>query len=329
MKNNKINKILGIILCLSPLCLLAQYDLNAGQVIKTIEFYNPGYNAIKDCPTVVVLYRGPFQNNQNLLSPNYVNDLEYITNAVNLYVPFLKTKTGISVNVINEKLGHRENTIADFAFDVAVRTSHVGFLSLGIAAGVNLWQYDLTDALHSYGNTELSNYNSTFPYVGVGLNFFKRGHHLGISYHLTSPTPISNNDYNLFHTNNDIHFYQTLYANLSFQIALSNNMHLKPFVIFKSNSFYPNNFLVEGGINLLLSDRVWVGGAFRESWVNDAYSIMLDLKVLDYLRLGYSYEKSLNSVGFFASSIHEIRMQVRVPRKEKDVYLSSLSQSKN
>ncbi|MFA9389072.1 MAG: PorP/SprF family type IX secretion system membrane protein [Prolixibacteraceae bacterium] len=319
---------MGIILCLFPLCSLAQYDFNAGQVLKTIEFYNPGYNASKDCPTAVVLYRGPFQNNQNLLSPNYINDLEYTTNAVNLYVPFLKTKTGISVNVINEKLGHRENTIADLAFDVAVRTSQVDFLSLGIAAGVNLWQYDLTNAFHNYGNIEIGNYNSTFPYVGVGLNFFKRGHHLGISYHLTSPKPISKTDFNPFTTNDDIRLYQTLYANLSIQIPLSNNMHLKPFIIFKNWNFTPNNYLIEGGVNLLLSDRVWIGGAYRESWVTDAYSIMLDFKVLDYLRLGYSYEKNLNDVGFFASSIHEIRMQIRVPRKEKDAYLPQAKQSK-
>jgi type IX secretion system PorP/SprF family membrane protein len=310
------------LLTLLPMGALAQYDFNSGQIIKTIEFYNPGYNAMKDYTSAIILYRSPFFNNQALVSPNYENDLSYTTRAINLYHPFIASKTGISFNMISEKIGYRENIVTDLAFDVVVRSSNKSYISLGIAGGANIWQYNLSNALHNYGAIDLGEHNRIFPYMSVGINFFKRGYHFGASYHATSPNSDLSLSYNPFAEDEINSLYQTLYVNTSFQIALTNKMHLKPFIIFKNRNFTPKNYLIEGGVNMLISDRIWLGAAYRESWVSDAYTVMADLKIVDYLRLGYSFEQNLNLVGFLTNSIHEIRLQFILPHKIKDPYVA-------
>ncbi|HKK63327.1 MAG TPA: PorP/SprF family type IX secretion system membrane protein [Bacteroidales bacterium] len=313
-----LKKTILLIFCIIPFITKAQLEINTGQITKSIEFFNPAYNGMKDYTSAIVLYRGAFADNQSLVSPNYINDLGYTTTAVNLYHPFLRTKTGLAINVIQEQLGHRENTLANLACDVSIKISNKTFLNFGLSGGVNFWQYNVSNALYYGVLGDIEEYNHAFPHISIGLNYIKRGLQLGGALHYSEPNGleeiIDNQDYN----------YMTAYMNGSIQIKFSENFHLKPAAILRYK-IGTGEFYFEPGAHMLFFDLCWLGATYRQSYFNSAYSIVTDLKVSKFLRLGYAFENNINSVGFMSKPIHEIRLQFQLPIKHNDQYLSSLT----
>ncbi|MCF8363501.1 MAG: PorP/SprF family type IX secretion system membrane protein [Prolixibacteraceae bacterium] len=311
-------KIIVFVICMLPFTVKAQLEINTGQVIKTIEFFNPAYNGMKDYTSAIVLYRGAFANNKSLVSPNYINDLGYETTAVNLYYPFIGMKTGLAINVIQEQLGHRENTLANLACDVSIKISNKTFLNFGLSGGVNFWQYNVSNAMY-YGQLgNIEEYNRVFPHVSVGLNYIKRGLQFGGALHYSEPKGLEQivdiQDYN----------YMTAYVHGSIQIKFSKNFHLKPAAILKYK-IETDEFYFEPGAHILFFDLFWLGATYRQSYFNSAYSIVADLRVNKFLRIGYAFENNINSIGFMAKPIHEIRLQFQLPRIINDQYLSGLT----
>jgi type IX secretion system PorP/SprF family membrane protein len=281
------------ILCLMLIVLIgrSQYIPQFSQLIKTIEFVNPGYNASKTDPSVTLLYR-----NQWTGFPGAPK-----TYATNLNIPVNKWHTGFGMNVIAETRGLITQTDAALNACVDVKANSSTYLAFGLSMGAEIKQIDMTRAIYLGETFSAEDYNHTNFYTGVGLNLFAKDLHLGASFHYT---PLNGN----YYQGNESY---SLYLNGSYLFDLSEDWSIKPSVIYRH--FAKDNDL-DLGIFVLYKDLVWIGVADR---INSALIFFADVKINKYLRFGYSFDLGTTGISGFNYGSHEVSLQFMLPRNAK------------
>lgn len=298
--------------------LYGQYDQLYAQLIKSVEFINPAYNASKSNAGAIIFYRTPFIENDLIQSPNYSNEMFYSTMGVNAYYPFRYQHLGIGLNIIKESIAHRDAMFVDFSTNVDVRISSTKYLAFGLSGGMNLIQYNLNNALSSYTEGFSNDYNRQDPHIAFGGTLFGEHLNLGASLH----TVIFNKskvNYNI--QENEMY---TMYLNGSYLLFAGQNFQLKPSAFYRQQ-FKNGSDLIsfEYGAYFLVKDWFWLGASQRlTSSEKVMYSISFDFKVATFIRLGYNFETSTASVKSINSNIHEFRIQITAPYSLKDKYIA-------
>lgn len=270
-----------------------QYELQFGQLIKTIEFINPGYNAVQNEISGTMLY-----NNQWNGFPGSPT-----TGAASFHMPFPRKHFGLGALFLTESIGLRDLQTAAVSIDADVRLANEMYMTAGILAGYQLIDYKIEDGNSAYVEAVSDIYNYGAPIAGAGLNLFFQNFHLGGSaYYQFAPgeTELMN--------------LLTVYGNISYWIKLSKDWRFKTMGMFKSHGV--NSSILEAGAFVLFKDWIWLGGSYR---VNASAIVMADLKITNYMRLGYSYMIDAGELANFTGNSHEIQLQFTIPRKSRNL----------
>ncbi len=271
----------------------AQYELQFGQLIKTIEFINPGYNAVQNEISGTLLY-----NNQWNGFPGSPN-----TGAASFHMPFPRKHFGIGALFLSETIGLRDLQTAAFSIDADVRLANEMYMTAGILGGYQLIDYHIEDGNTAYLESVSDIYNYGAPIAGAGLNLFYQNFHIGGSAYYQF-APGESNFVNLL----------TVYANASYWLKFSADWRFKTMGLFKSHGI--NSSIMEAGAFLLFKDWLWLGGSYR---LGASAIVMGDLKVTNYMRVGYSYMVDAGELANFTGNSHEIQLHFTIPRKNRNL----------
>lgn len=285
-------KLISILIVLLPTFGFCQYIPQFSQLIKTLEFVNPGYNASKDLASAVILHRNQWTGFEG--APK--------TYALNLNVPVNKWHTGFGSNIVVETRGLITQTNADLTACVDVKVTSSSYIAFGLAMGVESKRIDISRAVW-YGNLlyTADMYNCNNIHTGIGLNYFSPKMHFGGSMHFTQ---LKGSYYN----SNE--FY-SLYLNGSYLYNLDADWALKPSAMFRYFGGYGD---LDYGLFVLYKDIVWAGITNR---LGQALIFFADVKVTDFMRVGYSYDVAISSKNTINYGSHEIRIELNLPRKSK------------
>jgi type IX secretion system PorP/SprF family membrane protein len=285
-------KIISILILLLPAFGFCQYVPQFSQLINTLEFVNPGYNASKDLASAVILYRNQWTG--------FVGAPK--TYAFNANVPINQWHTGFGINSLLETRGLITQTNVDLTACVDVKITPMSFLTFGLSGGLEARLIDMGKAIW-YGDQPFTaeDYNRNTFHTGIGLNLFTPKMNLGASLHYSSYK--SN-----YFSGND--FY-TFYLNGSYLITLNENWALKPSALFRNFGGYSD---LDYGIFALYKDLVWVGISNR---LDQALIFFADVKITNFLRIGYSYDYGISSGTAINYGSHEIRIELIAPRKSR------------
>ncbi|MFB6343461.1 PorP/SprF family type IX secretion system membrane protein [Saccharicrinis sp. FJH62] len=271
-----------------------QYELQFNQLIKSIEFINPGYNAIQKNISSTIIYTNQWNGFPG--SPS--------TAVVNFHVPLKAKHLGFGALLTNESLGHRDLRTGGLTVDADIRIGASSYITLGIMGGYQLIDYNIEDATTAYVDhiSDIYNYNSTI--VGTGVNLFVQRLHFGASgYYQIAPNE----------TGSELTNQLTLYSNLSYWFTLDDAWRLKLAGLYKTRGDYSS--IYEGGTFFLYKDIAWLGLSYR--WKSAAIA-MVDVKLSDFIRIGYSYAMGVGELANFAGSSHEIQLHFTIPERNRN-----------
>lgn len=281
-----------IILFLLPFFAKGQYIPQFSQLLKTLEFVNPGYNASKNTASATLLYRNQWTGFEG--APKSM--------AANVNVPINKWHTGFGLNTMVETMGLINQSFIDLTACTDVKISGNSYMAFGISGGVDIKRFDMERAIYESMNTNTyasDFFNSENLHIGTGINYFTNKLHLGASMHFT---PLNN-----AYKQNEMYSF---YLNGSYLFPLDENWVIKPAVLFKS---WANYSAFDAGLYLLFKDLVWGGISYR---LNDAIIFFADVKITDTIRLGYSFDYGVHHLNWFNNGSHELRIEFTMPRRK-------------
>jgi type IX secretion system PorP/SprF family membrane protein len=286
-------KLISILIVLLPTIGFCQYIPQFSQLIKTLEFVNPGYNASKDLASAVIMHRNQWTGFEG--APK--------TYALNLNIPVNQWHAGFGANMVAEKRGLIMQTNADLTACVDVKMTSSSYMAFGLALGVESKRIDIGRAVWYDRNLPYTAdmFNCNNIHTGIGLNYFSPTIHLGGSMHLT---PLKGSYYN----SNE--FY-SIYLNGSYLYNLNEDWALKPSALFRYFGGYAD---LDYGIFVLYKDIVWAGITNR---LGQALIFFADVKINYFMRVGYSYDIAISSKNTVNYGSHEIRVELNLPRKSK------------
>jgi type IX secretion system PorP/SprF family membrane protein len=284
-----------IILCLivAPFTGRSQYIPQFSQLINTLEFVNPGYNASKIDPSATLLYRNQWTG--FIGAPK--------TYGLNLNIPVNEWHAGFGLNTIAETRGLINQTNLSLTACVDVKVSTSAFMTFGLSGGVETKRIDMERAIYIGDLPYVAeDYNSNHIHAGLGINLFAQNLHVGLSMFL------SQLDGNMYNPNE----YYSVYLNGSYLVPLNDDWSLKPSAIYRHFAGF-NDF--DLGVFGLYKDIIWFGAAHR---FGKAIIFFADFKVADFMRLAYSYDLAVGLTNSIDHGSHEITIEFTIPSKARD-----------
>jgi len=282
-----------LFLALAFLCIFdgyGQQEYQFSQVTKSVEFINPAYSASKQGVNGVLLHRNQWTGTDG--APR--------TLAFNAHVPIGAKKLGIGCSGVGEYVGLREMVNAGLTANAHTQLSEAGYLAGGLFAGAQITRYNSSDATSYYGSEDLSGYNETNPVVGLGTYFFNEYVHLGLGAYYT----VGNAGADSFTENMNVN------ANVAGIVPVAEKWNVKPYLLAKYSTRFLNAY--EGGLTVLWNDIVWLGGGYR---FNSAVIASVDVRILQQLRIGYSYDYSTGVSSALQAGSHEIRLSFELAKE--------------
>jgi type IX secretion system PorP/SprF family membrane protein len=290
-----INKIaLVLVTSLGSLTISAQQDPMFTHYMYNTLSVNPGYAGSRDALTVTALHRSQWVGFKG--AP--------ITQTLTMHGPLRNGHVGLGLSVLNDKIGPSNNTsiVGDFAYIMKLNAKSK--LALGLSAGVNIFQADLSSRdLDQTNDVVFQNNvrNHVTPNFGFGVYYSRERFYAGISvpYLLENNyTAITTQSGNTFVGKEQRHYF-FIAGTL---IHMGDNLDFKPTTFIKMTSGAP----VEGDLtaSFIIKKRLLLGAMFR---TGDAFGALVGVDITDQFHVGYSYDWSYGlKTGKYNGGSHEI-----------------------
>jgi type IX secretion system PorP/SprF family membrane protein len=223
----------------------------------------------------------------------------------NTYFP--EIKSGIGFTVIDDKIGDLErNTQAKLSYAYHVYLSTSSYLSLGLSVGFlnrNIdWKKKQTIVPDPSMPDKAENmWTADFDF---GIEYNMERFTAGIS-----ATHINRTANKAVYKNMGQHFY----AYVKYKFGLNVDYDLTP-ALFAQNSKKSTH--IEGSLILHYRNKAWIGAAYRMDEKFDSESVVgiAGIDLMDFLRIGYSFDYNIGKIGKAASNTHEIMLGIRLKR---------------
>ena len=284
-------KYISIMFVLLPVIGFCQYTPQFSQLIKTLEFVNPGYNASRIDPSVSLLYRSQFSGFDG--APKLM--------AANFNIPVNKWHMGFGMNSIGETHGLMTQINAALNANIDVKLSPSSYLAFGMNGGIDSKYIDMARAVNEGEFITAEEINSNSFYTAAGLNLFTQNLHLGAALHYSQ----------LKGTHYRSNEFFSIYLNGSYLFDLSKDVALKPAMLYR---YYAGESSFDLGCFVLYKDMAWAGLAYR---LNQAIIIFGDVKLTKYLRLGYSFDMEFMKPGQYIYGNHELSLELTLPHHKE------------
>ena len=302
MKTNLLNKLLLVLFALGAHAVTAQQAPQYTQYIFNELVINPAYAGSKGILNINATYRSQWTGLEG--APT--------TQTLSVDGPTKKSNIGWAGYLVNDRLG-AQSKIGAYG-NMSVRINLDRYTKLAFGASVGVAQYTLDGTMLNSGSQTPDvaipegRESKVLPDAKVGIFFNTERFFAG----LTAANLVPYNSEKLIVTNPRRHYF----LSTGYMFDLGNDMRLKPSILLKEDFHSPTN--VDLNTFLLLSDRFWVGGSYRTSlpmFTNlemkqlskrNAAAALLQVYVTPRMRVGYSYDMSLNEMNNYSS--HEVSL---------------------
>ncbi|HTJ12673.1 MAG TPA: type IX secretion system membrane protein PorP/SprF [Dinghuibacter sp.] len=310
----------------------AQQDIQFSQYVFNGLSLNPAYAGYKGQPYLNANFRDqwagfPGAPKTGVLSLDGVTDQE-------------NDRMGLGVQLLYDQLGPQKNysLTGDYAYRIPLNDDEDDphRLCLGLAGVAS--QYSLNGSVLTYTDPN----DPTIPQVQVrtkivpdasfGVYYYTNHFYAGAS--LLNLFSI-NSTRTVYYANGseyaDILQSAHLYATVGGMIELSDEVKMKPSVLFKEDFRGPTN--ADFNVLFLLDELVWVGGSYRSAmklWqqhnlqqnleATDAASLMVEFFATPNLRIGYSYDFTTSGLSNYQTGSHELSVGILFSKRKPNQY---------
>ena len=277
-----------ILLAGSPKPARSQQDPIYTQYLTNLLSIQPAYAGISGVLSISALSRAQWVGWEG--APN--------SNTFTMHLPLKSFNVGLGLSIVNDKWGPilQNGIYADYAYRIILKPRQ--YLALGIKAGFNTYHARFTDLELNDPMDPSFAQNVNFrmlPNVGFGVLWHSDIFFLGVS----MPKLFKNNIVD----DSDKKIYREvlhLYAMGGYVFSVSENVKLKPTLLFRWSEQTPSYFDIAG--NILLYDRVWFGATYR---LKNSYALSFQFNVNAQLRFGYSFDLTTFHDNMVNSGTHE------------------------
>ncbi len=288
MNRTKLTFFIGLI-SLWSFHLLAQQDPMYTQYMYNTLSVNPGYAGSRGALSLNGLFRTQWIG---------INGAPQ-TQTLTVHSPVYNENMGLGLSVINDKVGpiHQTMLFADYAYHI--QTTPNAKLSLGLKAGVNIYQADLL-ALNPNQSNDPAIYNISnrlLPNIGVGAYYYSDKGYIGLSAPKLLEHDLKSGEISA--SKERRHYF--LIGGYVFE--LNEYLKFKPSFLMKAVSGAPLSIDLSG--NFFINDKFGVGAAYR---FGDSFSALLQYYVTPQFRVGYAYDYTLTDLQNYNSGSHEIML---------------------
>lgn len=209
-------------------------------------------------------------------------------------------RMGLGGSLLADKVGpvNEQFLYADYSYTIPV--GYYDNLAFGIKGGITLLSANLSDLdLNDYTDQNfINNINDLKPNIGFGAYYYSDIYYLGFSMpNLLSTTYIEKGSGVQTKVSNRNHMFLTG----GYVFDLSYDWKFKPSFMAKAAMGAPVS--IDLSANFLFDDTFEVGASYR--W-GDSASLLLNAKVNNNIRVGYSYDFTTSELNQFNSGSHEI-----------------------
>ncbi len=293
-------RILFLLVC-CPLALLAQQESLYSQYMFNSLPLNPAYAGSHEYLSATVIARKQWLKIDGAPS----------TQTLSAHAPVYKSKMGLGITAVNDKIGVTSNTglYGAYAYRIKFKTS---VLSLGLQVGFTNYVSRFSDLEVRTENDPAFEHDDVrffLPNFGGGVYYYTRKFYAGFSVphildHLGSATNVA------FNARQKQHFFVTG----GFVVDLSTQLKLKPSILIRAVGGAP----VQADLNttFMINDVLWLGVSYRTS---TSLNFIVQAMLTDQLSIGYAYDAALNKLRTVNSASHEVMLNYRFVYFRKNV----------
>jgi len=255
-----------------------------------------------------------YAGSQDVLSINVISRHQWIgiegapkTQTLVVHTP-LKHNIGVGLSVINDKIGPQSQTGLKGSFSYKLKIGKKSSLSLGIMAGVNKLDINLTD-LENTESTDVAfqqNLSGIKPLFGFGIYFKLKNAYIGLS----MPELVETNYENGISSWKQARHY---YFIAGYIANMGKSLKFKPTVLVRYTQNAPVSAEITG--QLIIKDRIWIGGMYR---LKESVGGLLGIQITKQLRLGYAYDYGIGELSAYGKGAHEIMLNYNFMFKNKE-----------
>ncbi len=233
------------------------------------------------------------------------------TQTLSIHTPIQKSKMGLGITAINDKIGVTSNTglYGAYAYKLNFKKS---ILSLGLQAG-------FTNYVSRFSQLEVRTPNDPsfasddvrffLPNFGGGAFYYSDKFYAGFSIphildHLSKNSSVAFNAVQ----------YQTYFFTTGYIASLTPQLKLKPSILAKLVQGAP--FQLDLNTTVMIHDVLWLGISYRTA---TSLNFIVQAMLTDQLSLGYAYDASLNKLSTAASASHELLLNYKFVYYRKNV----------
>lgn len=231
------------------------------------------------------------------------------TSSFSFHTPSHNDRHGLGMGFVNDKIGATTTTGVNAAYAFRIHLGKNARLALGLQGSLDNYRVNFNDV--RTGSTidpglnpsdpsfNGNNFSRWFPNAGVGLFFHTKRFFAGAS----SPRLILHdlNDNNpLSLAKMSRHFFFTTGVVLGREEAA---VKFKPSILFKYTPAAPLNFDLNA--HFLIKDKLWLGVSYR---TEDAVVGMVQLQLLQFLRMGYAFDYITSDLNSYGGTSHEFML---------------------
>ena len=288
----KISKIVClIVMSFLTITLAAQQEVQNSFYMFNSSILNPAYAGSRDALSVVVDARSQWTGWKG--APK--------TNNLIAHTPLLNESIGVGVNVVNDVIGPTNKTalFGDFAYRIKLNKGN-DRLCFGIRAGADLIRNNLSSLAVNDAADPLvinnTNFNTNTFNTGAGVYYYGKRFFVGLTAPKIIPNKLSK-DVNFADSKQVLHYYFIS----GYVFKLNSLWDLKPGCAIKYTQNAPLS--IDGNVSVLFNEKIWFGIMYRHGSAAGANIVYNFTK---QLRVGYAYDYSINNMGKYSPSSHEV-----------------------
>lgn len=260
----------------------AQHNSSYSQYMFNGLLINPAYAGSNDALNLTALYRKQWSGIEN--APN--------TLSFTAHTPLKNKKVNLGLIVTSDRYGITEHLKASLIYAYRIKVFK-GHLSLGLLGGVNSYKMNWSKVRTTQeGDASFTSdmQKRIYPEAGFGIYYHSQQFFLGLS----APDMYSNT----------FSLDRTMALSAGGLINSSGNFKIKPAILVK----YITNSPIDANISSTFYWKDIVGLGVGYSY-NTSVIGLLDLRVNDQFRIGYSYDYATTALNKYSSGSHEIMLR--------------------
>jgi len=226
------------------------------------------------------------------------------TMTLDIDAPFLDSKLGLGIIVINDKIGVTKETQFSSEYAYKIKMGE-GNLSLGLGAGLISTNTAWSDlAVLDPGDEYylIDSHVFVVPDFSFGVYYSSQNYFAGISV----PKLLSYKfdfDKNKYTTNFDPGQYYYLFY-MGYVFNLSPKLRFFPTTLLTISP--REKLLYDVNVHFIIYDRFWLGASYRN---NRSIAGLLQVAINNQLKVAYTYDFDFGSLGRYSNGSHEVMIR--------------------